>query len=636
MSAAMGRLSLRELVNFLWKVFGFIGAVLSLRRWWRTLTNQDEPRKTRLLAGAVLVLLAVLLAASLSLRGRQAAVAAAPLTAADQIVVEARSARDVAEITARGRAHGARFVANCPEAVGEPVLTADVRGLDAEARIQLLADLRHDADVAAADFNDTYGVDGWRLPLPPISAEDIDRLTGPVRSTGPGMVPNDPRYGEQWNFELIGMPQAWEKATGKGAVVAVIDTGCAFQKEKDIPVASDLKDAKFTKPYDFVTKRAKAYDDHGHGTHVAGTIAQVTNNGHGVAGIAYDCTIMPLKVLSAQGSGTVADIADAIVYAADKGANIINMSLGGPRGNDVLRRACTYAHQKGVTIVCAAGNSGRQGVGYPAAYPECIAVSSVGPDGNLAFYSSWGPQIAVAAPGGCYRGEAERPNGILQNTVFAKKDVFEFWQGTSMASPHVAGVAALIYQCGVKTPEAIRDRLKSSAVKKDDPLKYGAGVLNAAAAVGADSTAVPASVDGGFVATAAAPKVAAGHRAPLSLGLALLALLGAAVARRARLRFGQQPAFWLAGLAAVVGLTCCATGFAGRLVVTTAGTAVWPLVVIAALFGARRLRPALAGLAVGHAAGAAAAGLLGLGAEGWLLANAAVALGLALLVNKPD
>src|SRR5262249_20209933 len=152
---------------------------------------------------------------------------------------------------------------------------------------------------------------------------------------------------------------------------------------------------------------------------VAGTIAESTNNNEGVAGIAFEATVMPLKVLTAQGSGRMSDIAAAIRYAADHGANIINMSLGAPWPDAITRNACKYAREKAVTIVCAAGNSGGEGVGYPAAYPDCIAVSALGPTGELAPYSSWGSQVAISAPGGDKsRGEDA---GILQNTVLSRR-----------------------------------------------------------------------------------------------------------------------------------------------------------------------------------------------------------------------
>src|SRR5690606_11854912 len=119
--------------------------------------------------------------------------------------------------------------------------------------------------------------------------------------------------------------------------------------------------------------------DHGHGTHSAGTIAQSTHNGKGVIGLAWRCKVMPLKVLSAQGWGTTSDIADAIRFAADNGAHVLSLSLGGGGYSKVMRDAVAYAHAKGCTVVCAAGNANRPKVEYPAAYPGALAISSVGP-----------------------------------------------------------------------------------------------------------------------------------------------------------------------------------------------------------------------------------------------------------------
>ena len=181
-------------------------------------------------------------------------------------------------------------------------------------------------------------------------------------------------------------------------------------------------------------------------------------------------------------SGTSADIADAIRWAADHGANVINMSLGSPYPDKLMGSACEYAKKKGVVIICAAGNSGREGVGYPAAYKDCVAVSAVGPSGDLSFYSSWGKEVAIAAPGGDKNAGGEA-GGILQNTVFDGKDDYFGFQGTSMASPHVAAVAALVVSTGIKDPDEIRAVLQKSAKSKGNPKKYGAGVLDASAAV---------------------------------------------------------------------------------------------------------------------------------------------------------
>jgi serine protease len=301
-------------------------------------------------------------------------------------------------------------------------------------------------------------------------------------------LPNDPMYAKQWNMRMINVEKAWDVATGEKAVVAVIDTGVAFEDYKDAKGTyhrvPDLAKTKFVKGYDFVDDDEHPNDDNGHGTHVAGTIAQTTNNKLGVVGIAYNATIMPLKVLSRQGFGNVADIAEAIEYAADNGAHVINMSLGGPFPSKIMQEAVEYAHKKGVTIICAAGNESRNRASYPALYRYAIGVSSVGPDGELAPYSNYGEGVDIAAPGGNTRVNKE--DGVLQNTIGRQdptKDGYEYFQGTSMASPHVAGVAALIVSTGVKDPQKVEEILLKTATKKDDQAKYGAGLVNAAAAV---------------------------------------------------------------------------------------------------------------------------------------------------------
>lgn len=331
----------------------------------------------------------------------------------------------------------------------------------------LLAQLRRDPLVEAAEpqrlFKLPQGEESWK----PGSASPQE-----------GRWPNDPRYKEQWNFERIGMSKAWQVTHGKGAIVAVIDTGVAFENGERGNICRDFKDTAFVSPYDFVHRDKHPHDDNGHGTHVAGTIAESTNNGEGVAGIAFEAKIMPIKVLSGSGSGRMSDVAAGIRYAADHGANIINMSLGAPFPDNITRNACKYARGKGVTIICAAGNSGGQGVGYPAAYPECVAVSALGPTGELAPYSSWGPQVAISAPGGDKtRGDTA---GILQNTLLDGDDDYFAFQGTSMATPHVAGVAALIVAQGIKDPGEVRAVLQKSAQPRGDQAKYGAGELNAA------------------------------------------------------------------------------------------------------------------------------------------------------------
>ncbi len=286
-------------------------------------------------------------------------------------------------------------------------------------------------------------------------------------------APNDPDYAKQWNFRNINVEQAWDETKGEGITIAVIDTG--------VSKVPDLKLTKFVKGYDFVNNKDDASDDNGHGTHVAGTIAQSTNNGYGVAGIAYKASIMPLKVLSGSGGGTIADIAEAIKFAADNGADVINMSLGGGGASNMMEEAIKYAHSKGVVIVAAAGNEGRNSSSYPARYPNVISVSAIDAAGDKASYSNFGAGVDISAPGGSETGK------IIQNTVNPStgESVFVGFQGTSMAAPHVAGVAALIRATGVEEPSEVLDILKQSSrkIQEDHLNHFGAGHLDAGAAV---------------------------------------------------------------------------------------------------------------------------------------------------------
>ncbi len=374
---------------------------------------------------------------------------------------------------------------------------------------QALETLRADSSVETADVEHIYRTPELRSPVSVDGGSDFDpRLIPDITGNGfePATTmsrlsvlspsqknskqdegnrwkPNDPRYGEQWNFQMVKAEEAWEVARGKGVVVAVVDTGVAYGDTKLGKIARDFKQTRFVPGRDTANNTDVPYDDNGHGTHVAGTIAESTDNNEGVAGLAFEATIMPIKVLRGNGSGTTAAIGEGIRWAADHGANIINMSLGGPVADRVMGSACEYAYKKGVTIVCAAGNSGREGVGYPAAFPECIAVSSVGPTAKLSFYSSWGKQVAIAAPGGDSQVGGPAEGKILQNTVLDGKDDYFAFQGTSMASPHVAAVAALIESQGIRDPKDVRAILLKSAQKADGPKeKYGAGILNAAGA----------------------------------------------------------------------------------------------------------------------------------------------------------
>jgi serine protease len=291
-------------------------------------------------------------------------------------------------------------------------------------------------------------------------------------------IPDDPDFSRQWHLKAAGAERAWDATRGEGVTVAVIDTG--------IYPVDDLDPARLVKGWNFVANNDDARDDHAHGTHVAGTVAQSTGNGKGVAGMAPEARLMPIKVLSASGSGTSHDIAEGIRWAVDHGARVLNLSLGGGGRSLAMESAVAYARRRGAIVVCAAGNSGSRGVSYPAAYPDAFAVSAVGPQGRLAPYSSFGPQVAVAAPGGD-KSQGEQA-GVLQQTLAegsTSEAAFRWFQGTSMATPHVAGAAALVMSLGVSAPGAVEDLLRSTA--KDAPEnsreRYGAGLLDAAGAV---------------------------------------------------------------------------------------------------------------------------------------------------------
>lgn len=411
--------------------------------------------------------------------------AAAPLAAeADwevpsQIAVQLKAGEGDDVLADLSKAMGVTLAWNSPVHAETEIARIDVPAGMSPA--DLLARLRADSRVETADTLHVLREPvGLTLPSETVGMD----LTPPLQAPDSGRwKPNDPRYGEQWNFQMVKAEEAWQVTKGKGVVVAVIDTGVAYDNTRRGSIARDFKQTKFVPGYDFVNRDEFPYDDNGHGTHVAGTIAESTDNAEGVAGLAFEASIMPVKVLSARGGGSSADIAEAIQWAADHGANVINMSLGSPFPDKLISAACTYAHKKGVTIVCAAGNSGQEGVGYPAAYKECIAVSAVGPKGDLSFYSSWGRQVAIAAPGGDSQvgGSA---GTIVQNTVLrdengALQDDYFGFQGTSMASPHVAAVAALIESQGIKDPDDVRCVLQKSAAPKGPTNKYGAGLLDA-------------------------------------------------------------------------------------------------------------------------------------------------------------
>lgn len=333
--------------------------------------------------------------------------------------------------------------------------------------------------------------------------------------------PNDPGFRLQWNFREatafgIDMPNAWEIASqrgapgGRGAVVAVLDTGVAYRTvRRRFRKAPDL--GRFVPGYDFVSDDRYPFDMNGHGTHVAGTIAQVTNNRSATAGIAYGARIMPLRVLDSAGAGDTVAIARAIRFAAKRRVDVINLSLEFDwtvRGRQIpdIVSALRYARRRGVTVVGAAGNQAGAAVAFPAREPSVIAVAGTTATGCEAEYSNAGAEVDVAAPGGGTDAPNEdnpwdlahcrpdvRGRFIYQQTFTRNLRRFGLpggYEGTSMSAPHVAGIAALIIatrRLGPRpSPVAVEEHLERTAQDLGPTgfdTRYGYGLVNAAAAL---------------------------------------------------------------------------------------------------------------------------------------------------------
>lgn len=337
----------------------------------------------------------------------------------------------------------------------------------------------------------------------------VERLTNvdgveyaePNRYRETFVIPNDPSFPNQWGLTKINCPAAWDRTTGSAnVVVAVIDTGIDLDHPELAALlvqGSDMVDLGpnptpppgFHFEGDFVGRDNDPQDEVGHGTHVAGTIACASNNAVGVAGVTWNCRLMPVRVLArivnntnandVRGVGSAADIAAGIRYAVDHGARVLSMSLGGSVDTQVERDAVAYAIAQGAVVVAAMGNGGPQaGPSYPGAYPDVVAVGAIDQSDHRAAFSQTGAWIDVVAPG----------VGVL-STVW--DNGYATMSGTSMATPHVSGVAALILSCnsnltGAQAADIIRQTARPLRDNPADPVpndNYGYGCVDAKAAI---------------------------------------------------------------------------------------------------------------------------------------------------------
>ncbi|MEK7659889.1 MAG: S8 family serine peptidase [Patescibacteria group bacterium] len=342
------------------------------------------------------------------------------------------------------------------------------------------------------------------------SDEDVE-FVEPNYIYSVAFVPNDTLYNPyQWNMDNpayggVEAEQGWDLGNGSGVIVAVLDTGVAYEDYGPYRRAPDFAPGVFVPGYDFIHNDSHPNDDFGHGTHVAGTIAQQTNNAAGVAGLAHGARIMPVKVLSNDGSGEAYMIADGIRFAADNGAQVMNMSFAGLSQSQTILDAIIYAYNKGVVMVAAVGNDNVGTVYYPAAYDQyIIAVGATRYDETRAPYSNYGSALDFVAPGGDASvdqngdgigdGIGQVSFSIVDPTTFA----VYFWNGTSMASPHVAALAAMIIGKGIASgPVAVESVLAATA----DNLGaagwdqyYGNGIINAGRAMTYAATDTPPTV----------------------------------------------------------------------------------------------------------------------------------------------
>ena len=292
-----------------------------------------------------------------------------------------------------------------------------------------------------------------------------------LTTTMPPMPPNDRLYDRQWALPKINALAAWAISSGSDVTIAVLDSGVDVEHP-------DLA-ARIVRGYDFVNDDDNADDDNGHGTHVAGIAAAISNNGIGISGLAWNANIMPLKILNQSGVGTSSDLVRAICWAVTERADVINMSLGSPFASHTVHTAVDYAISQGIVLFAAAGNHYHRGnpITYPAAYKSVIAVAATDRDDLKAEFSNTGTYVDIAAPG----------VDILSTDIRADQSIWAYKSGTSMSSAYAAGLAALILSVDPDlSPDQLRTVITDSVVDLGCPgrdILFGYGRIDVAAAL---------------------------------------------------------------------------------------------------------------------------------------------------------
>lgn len=384
----------------------------------------------------------------------QAATAKQVIVGFEASVSEADRARSLAKM-------GLRFVESLPEisaVVGESensLLLVDIESIARET--PGVGQVEEDVNL---NWLKSERVSFQSNPLPDFKMimDALPKRPAPAAPVLPALPPGIVKEEIPWGIQRVNAANAWARTKGQGVKVAILDTGIDFNHP-------DLR-AAYAGCKNLVDSSQPCMDDNGHGTHVAGTIAGALD-GKGVAGVAPGARLYAVKVLDKEGNGGLVSIIRAIIWTGNNGMAVANMSLGAPIGTIFMRAAVKYAASKGVTVVAAAGNEGKD-VSCPACYSDSVAVAASDSNDRLADFSSRGPEVDFIAPG-----------VNIKSSV--PKGGYDWYDGTSMATPHVSGLAALAVSLGARDPEAVRAKLKGAAKSLGlKPTEQGAGLIDAA------------------------------------------------------------------------------------------------------------------------------------------------------------